>query len=52
MPRARCDRPTTNRYYRDNFGFSFIGTLEQPHDPRGFSIGYPDGFAFSVRPTV
>ena len=21
-------------------GFSFIGTIEQPHDPRGFSIGY------------
>ena len=34
------DRPTTDKYYRDNFGFSFIGTIEQPHDPRGFSIGY------------
>ena len=34
------DRAATDAYYRDNFGFSFIGTIEQPHDPRGFSIGY------------
>ena len=34
------DRDATHEYYRDNFGFSFIGTIEQPHDPRGFSIGY------------
>jgi catechol 2,3-dioxygenase-like lactoylglutathione lyase family enzyme len=34
------DRAATDSYYRDNFGFSFIGTIEQPHDPRGFSIGY------------
>jgi catechol 2,3-dioxygenase-like lactoylglutathione lyase family enzyme len=34
------DRDTTHEYYRDNFGFSFIGTIEQPHDSRGFSIGY------------
>ena len=34
------DRAATDAYYRDNFGFSFIGTIEQPHDARGFSIGY------------
>jgi catechol 2,3-dioxygenase-like lactoylglutathione lyase family enzyme len=34
------DRAATDAYYRDNFGFSFIGTIEQPHDHRGFSIGY------------
>ncbi len=34
------DRAATDAYYRDNFGFSFIGTIEQPHDSRGFSIGY------------
>jgi catechol 2,3-dioxygenase-like lactoylglutathione lyase family enzyme len=34
------DRDATHDYYRDNFGFSFIGTIEQPHDSRGFSIGY------------
>ncbi|GAA1571993.1 hypothetical protein GCM10009789_26930 [Kribbella sancticallisti] len=34
------DRAATDAYYRDNFGFSFIGTIEQPHDPRGFRIGY------------
>jgi catechol 2,3-dioxygenase-like lactoylglutathione lyase family enzyme len=34
------DRPATDAFYRDNFGFSFIGTIEQPHDKRGFSIGY------------
>jgi catechol 2,3-dioxygenase-like lactoylglutathione lyase family enzyme len=34
------NRAATDAYYRDNFGFSFIGTIEQPHDPRGFSIGY------------
>jgi catechol 2,3-dioxygenase-like lactoylglutathione lyase family enzyme len=34
------DRTATDAFYRDNFGFSFIGTIEQPHDQRGFSIGY------------
>jgi catechol 2,3-dioxygenase-like lactoylglutathione lyase family enzyme len=33
------DRPATDAFYRP-LGFSFIGTIEQPHDPRGFSIGY------------
>jgi catechol 2,3-dioxygenase-like lactoylglutathione lyase family enzyme len=33
------DRAATEAFYRD-FGFSFIGTIEQPHDSRGFSIGY------------
>ncbi|GAB3824412.1 VOC family protein [Kribbella italica] len=37
------DREATHAYYRDNHGFSFIGTIEQPHDPRGFSIGYLKG---------
>ncbi|GAB2616253.1 VOC family protein [Kribbella endophytica] len=37
------DREATHEYYRDNYGFSFIGTIEQPHDPRGFSIGYLKG---------
>ncbi|MFI5707301.1 VOC family protein [Kribbella sp. NPDC051620] len=34
------DRRATHEYYRHNFGFSLIGTIEQPHDTRGFSIGY------------
>jgi len=33
------DRAATDAFYRP-LGFSFIGTIEQPHDPRGFSIGY------------
>jgi catechol 2,3-dioxygenase-like lactoylglutathione lyase family enzyme len=34
------DRAATSAYYEEHFGFSFIGTIEQPHDQRGFSIGY------------
>jgi catechol 2,3-dioxygenase-like lactoylglutathione lyase family enzyme len=34
------DRAKTSGYYKENYGFSFIGTIEQPHDSRGFSIGY------------
>lgn len=34
------DRDATDAFYRERFGFSFIGTIEQPHDPRGFHIGY------------
>jgi catechol 2,3-dioxygenase-like lactoylglutathione lyase family enzyme len=34
------DRAKTSDYYKENYGFSFIGTIEQPHDSRGFSIGY------------
>ena len=33
------DRAATDAFYRP-MGFSFIGTIEQPSDPRGFSIGY------------
>jgi catechol 2,3-dioxygenase-like lactoylglutathione lyase family enzyme len=33
------DRTATAEFYRP-LGFSFIGTIEQPNDPRGFSIGY------------
>jgi catechol 2,3-dioxygenase-like lactoylglutathione lyase family enzyme len=33
------DRAATDAFYAP-LGFSFIGTIEQPHDPRGFSIGY------------
>ena len=33
------DRSATDAFYAP-LGFSFIGTIEQPHDPRGFSIGY------------
>ena len=33
------DRAATDAFYRP-LGFSFIGTIEQPSDPRGFSIGY------------
>jgi len=34
------DRETTDAFYRERFGFRFIGTIEQPHDDRGFRIGY------------
>jgi catechol 2,3-dioxygenase-like lactoylglutathione lyase family enzyme len=34
------DRASTDAFYRERFGFRFIGTIEQPHDDRGFSIGY------------
>jgi catechol 2,3-dioxygenase-like lactoylglutathione lyase family enzyme len=33
------DRAATDAFYAP-LGFSFIGTIEQPQDPRGFSIGY------------
>ena len=33
------DREAAHERYAP-LGFSFIGTIEQPHDPRGFSIGY------------
>ncbi len=33
------DRAATNAFYSP-LGFSLIGTIEQPHDPRGFRIGY------------
>jgi len=36
------DRAATDAFYSP-MGFSFIGTIEQPHDPRGFSIGYLKG---------
>ena len=34
------DRRRSEAFFRERFGFSFLGTIEQPHDPRGFSIGY------------
>jgi catechol 2,3-dioxygenase-like lactoylglutathione lyase family enzyme len=34
------DRATTEAFYRERFGFRFLGTIEQPHDDRGFSMGY------------
>jgi catechol 2,3-dioxygenase-like lactoylglutathione lyase family enzyme len=37
------DREKTSAYYREHYGFEFIGTIEQPHDQRGFSIGYLKG---------
>jgi catechol 2,3-dioxygenase-like lactoylglutathione lyase family enzyme len=37
------DRDTTSAFYNQNYGFSFIGTIEQPHDKRGFHIGYLKG---------
>jgi catechol 2,3-dioxygenase-like lactoylglutathione lyase family enzyme len=37
------DRERTSAYYDEHYGFSFIGTIEQPHDNRGFSIGYLKG---------
>jgi catechol 2,3-dioxygenase-like lactoylglutathione lyase family enzyme len=36
------DRAATGAFYAP-LGFSLIGTLEQPQDPRGFSIGYLKG---------
>lgn len=36
------DRAAADAFYAP-MGFSFIGTIEQPHDPRGFSIGYLKG---------
>jgi catechol 2,3-dioxygenase-like lactoylglutathione lyase family enzyme len=33
------DRAAADSFYAP-LGFSFIGTIEQPHDPRGFSIAY------------
>jgi catechol 2,3-dioxygenase-like lactoylglutathione lyase family enzyme len=35
-----ADRAATEAFYRSRFEFRFLGTIEQPHDPRGFSIGY------------
>jgi len=37
------DRTATSDYYHEHYGFSFIGTTEQPQDKRGFSIGYLKG---------
>ncbi|MEV0285127.1 VOC family protein [Kribbella sp. NPDC050820] len=37
------DRERTSAFYDQHYGFSFIGTIEQPHDHRGFSIGYLKG---------
>lgn len=37
------DRDATAAHYRDHHGFDFIGTIEQPHDHRGFHIGYLKG---------
>ncbi|MEV5967475.1 VOC family protein [Kribbella sp. NPDC051952] len=37
------DREQTSSYYDQHYGFSFIGTIEQPHDTRGFNIGYLKG---------
>jgi catechol 2,3-dioxygenase-like lactoylglutathione lyase family enzyme len=37
------DRATTSDFYDRQYGFSFIGTIEQPHDQRGFHIGYLKG---------
>jgi catechol 2,3-dioxygenase-like lactoylglutathione lyase family enzyme len=34
------DRATTDAFYRERFGFRFLGTIEQQHDDRGFEIGY------------
>jgi catechol 2,3-dioxygenase-like lactoylglutathione lyase family enzyme len=33
------DRAASDSFYSP-LGFSFLGTIEQPHDPRGFSIAY------------
>jgi catechol 2,3-dioxygenase-like lactoylglutathione lyase family enzyme len=35
-----ADRAATEAFYRSRFGFRFLGTIEQPQDPRGFAIGY------------
>jgi catechol 2,3-dioxygenase-like lactoylglutathione lyase family enzyme len=37
------DRDATSAFYREHHGFEFIGTIEQPHDRRGFHIGYLKG---------
>ena len=37
-----ADRDTTRAFYAP-LGFGLIGTIEQPNDPRGFSIGYLKG---------
>jgi catechol 2,3-dioxygenase-like lactoylglutathione lyase family enzyme len=37
------DRSATSEYYHEHYGFDFIGTIEQPHDDRGFHIGYLKG---------
>ena len=34
------DRASTEAFYGEHFGFRFLGTIEQPHDDRGFRIGY------------
>lgn len=34
------DRSATEAFYAQPYGFTLIGTIEQPHDPRGFSIGF------------
>ncbi|SDU93172.1 Catechol-2,3-dioxygenase [Microlunatus sagamiharensis] len=34
-----ADRGATDAFYAP-LGFGFMGTIEQPHDPRGFHIGY------------
>ncbi|SDR99138.1 VOC family protein [Microlunatus soli] len=34
------DRQRTADFYHDHFGFDLIGIIDQPQDPRGFSIGY------------
>lgn len=36
------DRPAAERFYAP-LGFARIGTIEQPHDPRGFHIDYLKG---------
>jgi catechol 2,3-dioxygenase-like lactoylglutathione lyase family enzyme len=38
-----ADRDATAAHYHDRHGFDFIGTIEQPHDSRGFHIGYLKG---------
>ncbi|WP_327634449.1 VOC family protein [Kribbella sp. NBC_00482] len=37
------DRDATAAHYHEHHGFDFIGTIEQPHDSRGFHIGYLKG---------
>jgi catechol 2,3-dioxygenase-like lactoylglutathione lyase family enzyme len=37
------DRDATSAFYHRHHGFDFIGTIEQPHDERGFHIGYLKG---------
>ncbi|HWD79844.1 MAG TPA: VOC family protein, partial [Kribbella sp.] len=38
-----ADRDATAARYHAHHGFDFIGTIEQPHDHRGFHIGYLKG---------